>query len=171
MKKIIYTTFLILFATLSFAQSPLPKGKAQINAGVGMSNWGLPVYVGFDYGVHPDISLGAEISYRQYKEYWGKKNYVSTNKYAVWGFSGNANYHFNTILKIPSDWDFYAGLNIGFWSWTGGNDPKFAHSSGLGLGAQIGGRYYFNDKFGLNLEFGGGNNSYSSGKFGITIKL
>jgi hypothetical protein len=39
--------------------------------------------------------------------------------------------------------------------------------SGLGLGAQIGGRYFFKDNFGLNLEFGGGN-ALSGGKFGIT---
>jgi outer membrane immunogenic protein len=40
----------------------------------------------------------------------------------------------------------------------------------LGLGIQVGGRYYFNEKFGLNLEFGGGN-YVSGGKFGISLKL
>jgi len=40
----------------------------------------------------------------------------------------------------------------------------------LGIGGQIGGRYYFTEKFGVNLEFGGGN-AYSGGKLGISIKL
>lgn len=175
MRKILFSTFFTLLALGTFAQSPLPKGKAQINAGAGFSNWGVPLYVGFDYGVHPDISLGGEISYRNYKSYgkWGKyKIYDDTN---IWGFAFNANYHFNTILKIPSEWDFYAGLSVGFWTWNYSNyngkiDDDYSRTSGLGLTGQIGGRYYFNDKFGLNLEVGGGN-VFSSGKFGVTIKL
>ncbi len=27
------------------------------------------------------------------------------------GLSFNGNYHFNTVLEIPKDWDLYAGLN------------------------------------------------------------
>jgi len=40
----------------------------------------------------------------------------------------------------------------------------------LGLGAQVGGRYYISNKVALNLEFGGGN-AFSGGKFGLTFKL
>ena len=39
------------------------------------------------------------------------------------------------------------------------------------LGFQIGGRYYFTNKVGINLEFGGGHNTLSGGKIGISIKL
>lgn len=166
MKKQILTFILVLASSTIFAQSSLPKGKAQLNAGVGLSSWGIPVYLGFDYGVHPDITLGAELSYRGYDAYWDKYKY----RHSVTGFSGNANYHFNTILNIPSHWDFYAGLNIGFYSWNSPYDYKGPYKSGLSLGGQIGGRYFFSDKFGVNLEFGGGN-AFSSGKFGITIKL
>ena len=78
-------------------------------------------------------------------------------KSSIFGLSGNANYHFNTILEIPSNWDFYAGLNIGYFFWATSDDYPGTESSGLGLGAQIGGRYFFSRNFGLNLEFGGGN--------------
>jgi outer membrane immunogenic protein len=166
MKKQILTFILVLAISLIFAQSPLPKGKSQINAGVGLSTWGVPVYLGFDYGVHPDISLGAEVSYRGYNDNWRDHKY----KHSVIGILGNANYHFNTILNIPSNWDFYAGLNLGFYSWNSPNDYEGSHTSGVGLGAQIGGRYFFSDKVGVNLEFGGGN-AFSGGKFGLTIKL
>jgi hypothetical protein len=64
---------------------------------------------------------------------------------------------FQYILNISSLWDFYAGLNLGFYNWNSPNDYEGSHNSGLGLGAQIGGRYFFNNKVGINLEFGGGN--------------
>jgi hypothetical protein len=116
--------------------------------------------------VHKDVTLGAELSYRGYDDNRDKHNY----HHSVIGISGNANYHFNTVLNIPSPWDFYAGLNLGFYNWSSPNEYSGSHNSGLGLGAQIGGRYYFSNKVGINLEFGGGN-AFSGGKFGITIKI
>lgn len=166
MKKQILTIVMLIVTSAVFAQSPLPKGKAQLNAGVGISSWGIPVYLGFDFGVHPDISLGGELSLRSYNDNWKNDRYHHT----VMGISGNANYHFNTVLNIPSNWDFYAGLNLGFYNWNSPKDYDGSYNSGLGLGAQIGGRYYFSDKVGINLEFGGGN-AFSGGKFGITIKI
>jgi hypothetical protein len=73
-------------------------------------------------------------------------------------------------LNIPSTWDFYAGLNLGFYYWNSRNDYPGNSRSGIGLGAQIGGRYYFTNKIGLNLELGGGN-AFSGGKVGISIRL
>ena len=72
------------------------------------------------------------------------------------------------MLNIPSNWDFYAGLNVGFYSWSSPNGYPGDGDSGVGLGIQIGGRYFITDKFGLNLEVGGGN-AFSGGKFGVTF--
>lgn len=166
MKKQLFTILLILCSYLTFAQYALPKSKSQINAGLGFSSWGTPVYLGFDYGVHPDISVGGEISYREYQDNYNSYNY----NHNVIGISGNGNYHFNHVLEIPKNWDFYAGLNVGVYIWSSSDDYHGSHSSGLGLGAQVGGRYYFNDKIGLNIEFGGGN-AFSGGKLGLTFKL
>ncbi len=166
MKKQILTFMLVLATSAIFAQAPLSKGQSQINLGVGFSSWGVPVYLGFDHAVHPDITLGGELSYRSYDDNWKNSKY----NHSIIGISGNANYHFNTVLNIPSPWDFYAGLNLGFYNWNSPNDYDGSHNSGLGLGAQIGGRYYFSNKVGINLEFGGGN-AFSGGKFGLTIKL
>lgn len=148
------------------AQNPLSKGQKQLNAGLGFSNWGLPVYVGLDFGIHPDISIGGEFVFHSYREKFGDIKYTHN----IFGFAFNSNYHFNQILNIPSNWDFYAGLNIGFHIWSSPNDYPGDYASGLGLGAQIGGRYFFNDKFGLNLELGGGN-AATGGKFGITYQF
>ncbi|MDZ7742863.1 MAG: outer membrane beta-barrel protein [Bacteroidota bacterium] len=166
MKKRILTFILVLATSFAFAQSPISKGESQINLGVGLSSWGIPVYLGFDYGVHQNITLGAEVSFRSYNDNWHHNKY----RHTVIGFLGNANYHFNTVLNIPPPWDFYAGLNLGFYSWNSPNDYEGSHTSGIGIGAQIGGRYFFSNTFGVNLEFGGGN-AFSGGKFGVTIKI
>ncbi len=151
MKKTILSIGFLLLTSVLFAQYPISKGETQLNAGVGFSGWGTPIYVGFDYGVHPDISLGGEFSFRSY------------HSHSVIGILGHGNFHFNRAMNIPSPWDFYAGLNLGFYSGESIN-------SNLGLGAQVGGRYYFSRSFGINLEFGGGNR-VSGGKFGVTFKL
>jgi hypothetical protein len=166
MKRHYLALLLIIFTLASYAQSPLPKGAVQLNAGVGFSSWGVPVYIGLDFGVHKDISIGTELSFRSYRENWADYRY----RHSVIGISGNANYHFNSLLNIPSNWDFYAGINIGFYIWRSPNDYPGNSTSGLGLGAQIGGRYYFTNRFGINLELGGGN-AFSGGKFGISVKF
>lgn len=165
MKKLILIFGLFFLTTGAMAQSPLVKGGKQFNAGVGLSGWGVPIYLGLDFGVHPDISLGVEVSFRRYKEKWNKTYYYYHN---VMGVSGNFNYHFNRILQIPPKWDFYAGLNIGYYIWSSPDYYPGDHVSGLGLGLQVGGRYYLTEKVGLNLEFGGGN-AFSGGKFGVSV--
>jgi outer membrane immunogenic protein len=166
MKKLIVLFALCLTVQMSFAQYALRKGQGQFNAGVGLSSWGLPVYAGFDIGVHRDISVGGEASFRAYNDHPDNGRY----HHNILGFSGNGNYHFNTLLEMPTQWDFYAGLNLGFYIWDSDEDYTGDHTSGLQLGAQVGGRYYFTERFGLNLEVGGAP-AFSGGKFGITLKF
>ncbi|MCE3295231.1 MAG: hypothetical protein K0R65_945 [Crocinitomicaceae bacterium] len=165
MKKIILFTMLLV-SGLTYSQSMLGKGGKQLNAGFGMSSWGLPIYVGVDFGVHEDVSLGVEASFRSYRDRWGGIYY----NHSVMGFSGNVNYHFNTLLKMPQEFDLYAGLNVGFYIWNSPSNYYGSHTSGLGYGGQIGFRYYFNSKFAINLE-GGSGNAFSGGKLGITYKF
>jgi outer membrane immunogenic protein len=72
-------------------------------------------------------------------------------------------------MNIPSNWDFYAGLSLGFYFWNSSGDYPGDHTSGMGLGLQVGGRYYFNEKFGLNLQLGGG--TIGAGRFGVSIRF
>jgi hypothetical protein len=168
MKKIYLMLSILLITAASYAQTPVQtfKGQRQLNLGVGLSNWGIPVYLGLDFGIHKDLTLGAEVSFRAYNERLQNHRY----NHSVIGFSGNLNYHLNSILLIPSRWDLYAGLNIGFYHWTSADDYPGSHNSGLGLGGQVGFRYFLTSRTGLNLEFGGGN-AFSGGKFGLTIKI
>ncbi|WP_321332270.1 hypothetical protein [uncultured Bacteroides sp.] len=166
MKKLLFSVALMSIISIANAQNSLPKGGTQFNVGVGISDYGLPVYIGLDHAVSRDITLGGELSYRGYNDNWNSYDYHRH----IWGISGNANYHFNNLMEIPRNWDFYAGLNLGFYSWDSPDGYHGDHTSGLGLGAQIGGRYFFNDKVGVNLELGG-QTEFSGGKIGLTIKL
>lgn len=163
MKKVGFTLLLLsVFAVSTFAQSPLSKGEKQLNAGVGFSGWGVPIYAGMDFGVYKDITIGFEASFRSYSQKFVGEKFRST----IFGFAGNGNYHFNSLLQIPSQWDVYAGLSLGYYVWNVSSDYPGDGESGIGLSAQVGARYFFKNNFGINLEFGGGN--VSGGKFGIT---
>lgn len=147
------------------AQGSLGKGNKQLNAGVGISTWGVPVYVGVDFGVHPDITIGPMVSFRSYSERFNTTKY--THSIFVIGFNGN--YHFNSLIDLDPEWDLYAGLTLGYYIWNSPNDYIGNQISALGVQGQIGGRYFFSDNFGVNLELGGG--VASGGKLGITLKL
>ena len=166
MKKLIFALSFVFVSVFAFAASPLYTGTSQLNLGLGLSDSGIPVYIGFDHAVSRDVTLGAELSYRAYNENWHNDYY----DHDIIGISGNANYHFNNLFQISSRWDLYAGANVGFYYWTSPNGYTGNHSSGLGLGGQIGGRYYFSNSLGLNLEFGGGN-AFRGGKIGLSIRL
>src|ERR1035437_211226 len=114
MKKTFLAITLLAIFGISYGQSPLSVGKSQLNMGVGLSSWGVPIYVGMDYGIIRNISIGGELSFSSYNEDW--KGY--TYHHNVIGISGNGNYHFNSLLKIPSKFDFYAGLNLGCYVWS-----------------------------------------------------
>ena len=157
---------IFLLSIGAMAQSALPKGQNQINFGLGFSDKGIPLYFGFDHAVHNNVTLGAEVSFRNYKENFRSSDY----RHRVIGLAGTANYHFNNVFSIPPVWDFYAGANIGFNIYNSPDNYEGDDVSGLGIGLQVGGRYFFSKKTGINLEFGGGN-AFSGGKLGLTVKL
>ena len=163
-KLLLLITTLLTTHTVVNAQAPLEKGTLQLNTGLGTSGWGTPVYLGVDYGLENNITLGTEISYRSYDRYGFKMN--------ILGIQGNANYHFNEILEIPSKWDLYAGLSLNYYYWNFKDEyaEDVVDNTSFGVGIQIGGRYFFNDHFGVNIE-GGGGNATSGGKIGITYKF
>ena len=158
MKKIIFLFAIMMAASLvTFAQSDLDKGERRMNFGTGFSNYGVPLYFGMDFGVYPDITAGFVASVR------------SDNNHFIMGASAVGNYHFNTLLELDSEWDVYAGLSLGFVFWN--YDNKLINQpSPLGLDLQIGGRYYWDETWAVNLELGGGS-AFSGTRIGVTYKL
>lgn len=83
------------------------------------------------------------------------------------------NYYFDTLLKLPSEWDIYAGLNLTYYSVKlkiEGKNLNGVNLSNTNFGAQIGTRYYFSPNWAANLQFGGGS-EVSGGKIGVTYKF
>ncbi len=178
MKKFLFLAGLFMAAATASAQADLGKGNLQLNAGAGISGWGIPVYVGLDYGVTNEITVGGELSYRhdsttyQYP-YLRERITYSHN---VFGIFTNGNYHFNRLLRLPRQLDLYAGASLGFFfgstSTSSNWDREYTGDSYSGFSAalQTGARYFFTDNFGVNLELSGG--VLTSGlKAGITYKF
>lgn len=168
MKTIRFAVCALMVCAFSHAQAQyaLQTGKMQFNGGIGISNWGLPLYVGLDYGFDKNISFGGEVSIRSFTERIAGERYSSS----IFGVAGNANYHFGEILGLDNLFDVYAGLNIGFYAWNSSGVYAGSGASGLNAGAQIGGRYYFKKNLAINVELGGGN-AFSGGKAGISFLL
>ncbi len=168
MKTIRFVAMALMVLAISHvqAQYALQTGKMQFNGGIGLSSWGLPIYAGLDYGFDKNISFGGELSFRSFSERISGERYSSS----IIGISGNGNYHFVEMLGIDDLFDVYAGLNLGFYIWNTSSNYLGAGSTGLGIGAQIGGRYYFKKNMAVNVELGGGN-AFSGGKVGLSILL
>ncbi len=176
--KRLFLVFAFLVSTVGFSQR-IMEGEMQLNAGVGFtSGWGTPFFIGGDYGILPDISVGAQLIYTS-KTDTGYSIANEQRQYYTWkttwfSFGGNANYHFNTLLNMPNNMDLYAGLTIAYNSYTysypsGLDKSYYSNYNPLGLGGQTGFRYFFSDKIAVGIEFGLG--STSGGKVGITYKL
>lgn len=169
MKKFILMIAFGLISNGIFAQAPLEEGGVQLNGGVGLSDWGVPVYFGADFGVARDFTLGGQLSFQTDDDHYDNNHHYKSS--AV-GIGVNGNYHFNRILNMPSKFNFYAGASVTYYIWNYDNNYNNGHpdNDSVGLGLQVGGRYFFNDTFGLNLELGG-NTVNSGAKFGVTIRL
>jgi hypothetical protein len=150
MKRINLLIGLVLITGAIMAQSgsaPLSKGDKQLNFGLGYSSRGLPTYIGMDFAFHNDWTAGPVVKL------------VFDDDFGF-GALGRIDYHWNRLIGIPSNWDFYLGASVGVIS-----QDKFI----LDLGLQLGGRWYWSDKWGVNLEFGGGTGFGSSA--GVSMKL
>jgi len=76
-----------------------------------------------------------------------------------------ANFYFDDLFGLTEPWDVYAGIGSG---WRVDNSDN-GDGDGFDLGAQIGARWFWNDKWGLNGEFGW--SRAANGGLGVTMKL
>lgn len=156
MKKITLLLMLVAISSGVFAQkdgvAPLAKGEHQLNFGIGFNNYGLPVYASFDFAVHKDVTVTPQIN-------------LVIDDNIRFGALVKADYHWNYLIGIPSDWDFYSGARVGFISGDS-NDPDY---NGFDFGIQVGGRWYWSEKWALNLEFAGGTGFGTV--LGVSLKL
>lgn len=167
MRKTTTLLFIALFISVaSHAQYSMAKKTEEVNAGVGISSWGVPIYLGYDYSIHKNISIGAEASVRSYNEQW--ENYRF--HHIIYGILANANYHLNSLIFIPKELDLYLGINMGVYVWTNPDRSYEKKVSCIGAGGQVGIRYFTNDNVAFHFEIGGGM-AFNAFKLGITYKI
>ncbi|HSD14033.1 MAG TPA: hypothetical protein VLB74_05245 [Flavobacterium sp.] len=144
MKKLIR---LLVFALFFSYANVFGQARNELNFGLVGANYEIPV--------HKDITIAPGIG---------------TNFDLDWlniGVKGN--YYFDHIFGLSDPaWDVYGGANLGYAVPIGDND----HNDGdIDLGLQAGGRWFWNDKWGVYLELAGGNTSGFSPFIGLTVKL
>lgn len=128
-----------------------------INAGLGMSTRGLPVFVGIEQTVDEHISAGLIASFQSDRE----SGAAGTWNHQYFGVGLQGQYHFTEIAQPP--WDFFAGLTLGYYAhrytWAGAGPVPGNYGGnaigGLQLGGHLGGRYtYKNTTFLAQLDGG-----------------
>lgn len=177
MKNKILILAFILFVTFSmnsYAQyNPFSDGSKLVTVGVGASGWGIPVFVRYEQAVADNITVGGNLSFQTKSE-----NYSSFNwRHTITGINARGSYHFNELLNVPDEWDFYGGASLGYYIWKtkyDGSGTFFDYtgsgSGGFNIGAHVGATYFFSDKIGATLELGGGT-VLAGGSVGITFLL
>ena len=157
------TCTLILISTR--AQSPLGDEGNQLSLSSGYTIEGIPIYISYEMGIHESISFGMEAVFRSYNESGDTADYAHT----IMGFNFFGNYYFNKLLKLDEKkWGVYGGLNLGYYKWFSpkGYWPEGNSSSTLGIGAQIGGRYYFSE-WAVFMQVSGGTEN-AGARLGVT---
>jgi hypothetical protein len=141
-------TPILVFALLFNFTSVFGQARKELNFGLVGINYEIPV--------HKDITIAPG---------------VGTNFDVDWLNLGvKANYYFDHVFGITDDaWDVYGGANAGYSIYMGNDDVD--NDSDINLGLQVGGRWFWNDKWGVYVEIAGGNISGFSPSVGITMKL
>ena len=141
MKKIfiILTIGVISFFIIEDAQA---QAESQINFGL--------IGASLEFPVSEDVTIAP----------FGATNFSIS--YLVAGVK--ANYYFDHLLGIPSEFDFYGGINGGFAIGFGDTADDFDIALHLGF------RWFWNDRMGVYLE-GSGGRLEPNGGIGLTVRL
>ncbi|OBQ54202.1 hypothetical protein JJL45_10080 [Tamlana sp. s12] len=138
--------FLFAFALILSVSSVFGQARKELNFGLIGVNYEIPV--------HKDVTIAPA---------------VATNFDLDWMTLGvKANYYFDHIFGITDeDWDVYGGANAGYAIYMGDNDHD---TSEFDIGLQVGGRWFWNEKWGVFAEIAGGTVNFIP-SVGVTMKL
>lgn len=143
MKKSFIIIIAAIFCLLSQTKAQgFSEGSLTAGPTLGVS-YGFALGAQLDYGLTNNWSIGGDIVYTTYKQFYN---------YNLLGMLLAGAYHF-----MPNnEWDPYVKGGLGFFNWT--NDApqgwNVAYSSGVGFVLQAGCRYYFNDNIAARASLG-----------------
>ena len=137
---------LLIVAVVISAASVNGQAQKVLNLG----GLGTGLYAGIEFPVGKAITVGPMVNTD-----W------DFNKFII---AAKGNYYFDDLFGLPAAWDVYAGGNFGY-RLDSGND----NDDGANWGAQVGGRWFWSEKWAINAEFGGG--SGVTGGVGVTMKF
>jgi hypothetical protein len=149
MKKMLLIIAMVLTAGFTMAQT-----KTQPSNVLKQVNFG-PVYAGVDFALQENITAGPMLNYD-----WSYYDSDYGAFRAAFNISGKADYHLGSLLNLSDEWDLYGGVRFGV---------GFASHTKFLAGIEIGGRWFWNKKWGLNIESVYGN--YWGGNIGVTMRL
>lgn len=144
MKK---TTLVMALMLTFFVTNVFSQARSELNFGLIGANYEIPI--------HEDITIAPG---------------ASTNFDLDWlTLHVKANYYFDNLFGLTDEaWDVYGGVGGGYAIYNGDNNKD---SSDFDLGLHVGGRWFWNDNWGVYLEFGGGSTQGATGGVGLTVKL
>jgi hypothetical protein len=143
MKK---STLVIALMLTFFVTNVFSQARSEVNFGLIGANYEIPI--------HEDITIAPG---------------ASTNFDLNWlTVHVKANYYFDNLFGLTDEaWDVYGGAGGGYAIYNGNNNKD----NDFDLGLHVGGRWFWNDKWGVYLEFGGGSTQGATGGVGLTVKL
>lgn len=181
MKRFFFTCTVLAATVLNAhaqAKGGFAKGDKLLNAGIGLNsyyNGGIPLGVSLEAGISNVISAGVNADYLSSQYKFGILGMEYRERFTSLYFGARVSFHANELLNVGNEKaDLYIGPTIGFRSFSfndnfSSDGLSDVYSSGLFLGAYIGGRYYFSSKIGGFAELGaiGSTNA----RVGITAKF
>lgn len=144
MKK---STILFFFICTFFVANVFGQARKELNFGLIGANFEIPVQKNIT--IAPGVSTNFDL------------NWLT--------LSVRGNYYFDNLFEITNEsWDVYGGLAAGSSFYNGDSDKKIID---FDLGLHVGGRWFWNEKWGVYLELGGGSAKGLNGGIGLTVKL
>lgn len=172
MKKV----FIVFFATVMIFTSSLlaedqvfEKGSQLIGAELGISYFGTPIGISYEFGLKEKIGIGASFMYQSWGYdlgIFGDYNQTLLTP-SVFGM-----YRFNDLIKIPK-LDLAGGVTAGF-SIYSSDWADEAATGGVFVGLIATARYFVTEKIAIHLKetfnlLGDWSGSYTL--FGVTFRL
>lgn len=166
-KKLIITLILLVVTLNVFSQASYRKDDFQINLGASVANYGIPVYLSFEYFSDNFFSFRADFNYRNYPY----RNMGETTRIQAFCTAFGVSYHFSEHLPIVDNVDLYGGGDLGvvFFDYPHNYNGIYPKTR-LSIGGHAGARYFFTNKFAGNVEVGGGSVFWEA-RVGLTFKL